>query len=128
MTRKEIKSLILIIQKNFNGSLYNLVVISKQGDYYYADFIQIGADKNKAQIDKIINELESNYIIYKKNICKPFGIKLDYISLLFIFDFKLSKKVSFRLGQNSMKIIKLIIIYYNLKIVHYMKIIKLEIY
>ena len=58
----------LIIQKKFFGPIYDLLIITKDNEGYYSDFIQIGVDKTKQQINKIVNDLKSKYCIYKNNI------------------------------------------------------------
>jgi hypothetical protein len=61
-------------------------VITKQYNSYYTDFIQIGVDKNNAQIEAIINDLENSRSIYKKNISNAFGIDENsiFISVLLL--------------------------------------------
>jgi hypothetical protein len=56
---------ILLVQENFFGPLYHLLIITKINNFYYSDFIQIGVDRTKEQIEEIINDLESNYSKYK---------------------------------------------------------------
>ena len=58
----------LIIQKKFFGPIYDLLIITKDNEGYYSDFIQIRVDKTKQQINKIVNDLKSKYCIYKNNI------------------------------------------------------------
>ena len=89
---------LLILQENFYGPLYDLVIITKHEGYYYSDFIQIGVDKTKQQIENIINDLQGNYSLYKKNIFQVFGIKTDYISVLFIFDYITQQSSQFKSG------------------------------
>ena len=95
---EEINTPILIIQENFFGSLYNLVIITKHNNLYYSDFIQIGVDKDKDQINKIIKDLENNYSLYKQNILEIFGIQTNFISVNFIFDLKTQEKGKYLLG------------------------------
>ena len=95
---EEIETPILIIQENFFGPLYDLVIITKQDNDYYSDFIQIGMDKNKNQINNIIKDLEKNYSLYKKNILKAFGIETKYISVLFIFDLNTQREGKYSSG------------------------------
>ena len=95
---EEIKTPILIVQENFFGPLYDVVIITKFNNLYYSDFIQIGVDKDKEQINKIIKDLENNYSLYKQNILKIFGIETNFISVLFIFDLKTQEKGQYLLG------------------------------
>ena len=78
---------ILVLQENFFGPLYDLLIITKRNNKYFSDFIQIGVDKSEEQINKIMKDLETKYDIYKKNILKAFGINSDLISIVFIFDY-----------------------------------------
>ena len=105
--KEEIETPILIIQENFFGSLYNLVIITKHDNDYYSDFIQIGVDKDKNQINNIIKDLENNYSLYKKNILKVFGIKIKYISVLFIFDLNTQKEGKYLSGTKICKDLKI---------------------
>jgi hypothetical protein len=89
---------LLILQENFYGPLYDLVIITKHEGYYYSDFIQIGVDKTKQQIENIINDLQGNYSLYKENIFQAFGIKTDYISVLFVFDYIKQQSSQFKSG------------------------------
>ena len=92
---------ILVVQENFFGPLYDLLIITKRNDFYYSDFIQIGADKSKDQIYDIIKDLKSRNKIYKNNILKAFGINSDFISVLFIFDYDTQKKNNFSKGFDT---------------------------
>ena len=92
---------ILVVQENFFGPLYDLLIITKRNDFYYSDFIQIGADKSKDQIYDIIKDLKSRNMIYKSNILKAFGINSDFISVLFIFDYDTQKKNNFSKGFDT---------------------------
>jgi len=89
---------ILLIQENFFGPLYNLLIITKHNNKYYSDFIQIGVDKSEQEIDDIINDLQNNYSLYKYNISKAFGINSDFITCLFIFDHKTQKERNYSTG------------------------------
>ena len=89
---------ILLVQENFFGPLYDLLVLTKRNNFYYSDFIQIGVDKTKEQIEQIINDLESKYNKYKENILKAFGIDTNYISVLFIFDYATQKEKNYSTG------------------------------
>ncbi len=100
---EKINTPILIIQENFFGPLYDLVIITKHNNLYYSDFIQIGVDKNKEQINNIIKDLENNYLLYKQNISKIFGIRTNFISVLFIFDLKTQEKGQYLLGTKLCK-------------------------
>ena len=99
---KNIDKPILILQENFYGPFYDLIVITKQYNSYYTDFIQIGVDKNNAQIEAIINDLENSRSIYKKNISNAFGIDENsiFISVLFIFDYDTQWKNNYSCGTN----------------------------
>ena len=100
---EEINTPILIYQENFFGPLYDLVIITKHNNLYYSDFIQIGVDKDKDEINKIIKDLENNYSLYKQNILKIFGIQTNFISVLFIFDLKTQEKGQYSLGTKLCK-------------------------
>ena len=89
---------ILLIQENFFGPLYDLLIITKYNNQYYSDFIQIGVDKNAKQIDDIIKDLQDKYNLYKDNIFKAFGINSDFITCLFIFDYQVQKERNFSSG------------------------------
>ena len=89
---------ILLIQENFFGPLYDLLIITKYNNQYYSDFIQISVDKTGQQIDDIINDLQDKYSLYKDNILKAFGIKSDFITCLFIFDLKIQKERNYSSG------------------------------
>ena len=104
---EEIETPILIIQENFFGPLYDLVIITKHDNDYYSDFIQIGVDKDKNQINNIIKDLENNYSLYKKNILKVFGIETKYISVLFIFDLNTQKEGKYLSGTKICKDMKI---------------------
>jgi len=95
---EEIETPILIIQENFFGPYYDILVITKHNKKYYSDFIQIGVDKDKEQINTIIKDLENNYSLYKQNIFKIFGIQTNFISVLFIFDLNTQKKSQYSSG------------------------------
>ena len=89
---------ILIVQENFFGPLYDLLIITKRNNYYYSDFVQIGVDKTDSQIKDITNDLASKYDTYKTNIFKAFGIQSNFISVLFIFDYNTQKDKNFLTG------------------------------
>ena len=89
---------ILVVQENFFSPLSDLLIITKRNNKYYSDFIQIGVDKNEQQINDIISDLESKYNIYKDNISKEFDINTDYISIVFIFDYKTQKNNNYSSG------------------------------
>ena len=95
---EKIETPILIIQENFFGPLYDILIITKHNKLYYTDFIQIGVDKNKEQIYTIIKDLENNYSLYKQNIFKIFGIQTNFISVLFIFDLNTQEKSQYSSG------------------------------
>ena len=97
-TKYEKNEPILVVQENFFGPLYDLLIITKNDNYYYSDFIQIGADKTKQQIKQIINDLQTKYKIYKDNIFKAFNINSDYISVSFIFDYDTQKEKKYLYG------------------------------
>ena len=52
-------------------------------------------DKTEQHINKIVNNLESKYSIYKNNILTAFGIKSDFISVTFIFDYTTQRENNF---------------------------------
>jgi len=89
---------ILLIQENFFGPLYDLLIITKHNNKYYSDFIQIGVDKTEQQIDDIIKDLQDKYSLYKDNILNAFGINSDFITCLFIFDLKTQKERNYSTG------------------------------
>ena len=89
---------ILVIQENFFGPLYDLLIITKRNNKYYSDFVQIGVDKTEREISDIINDLESKYDLYKSNILNVFGINSDFISAVFIFDYKTQKNKDYSNG------------------------------
>ena len=76
---------LLITQKNYYGQNYDLLIIQKIDNKINAIFVQIGLDKNKAEIKKIKTDLVENINQYKKGI-KAFGFNVDNFYLLFIFD------------------------------------------
>ena len=92
---------ILVIQENFFGPLYDLLIITKRNDKYYSDFVQIGVDKSEQQINDITKDLNLKYNIYKSNISKAFGIESDLISVLFIFDYETQRDKNFLMGFNT---------------------------
>ena len=89
---------ILVVQDNFYGPLYDLLIITKRNNKYHSDFIQIGVDKDEQQINDIISDLESKSNSYKNNILEAFDIKIDCISVVFIFDYKTQKNKDFSSG------------------------------
>ena len=94
---------ILVIQENFFGPLYDLLIITKRNNSYYSDFIQIGVDKTEQQINEIIYDLESKYTIYKQNILTAFNIISDYITVSFIFDYDTQRNKDFSGGVKICK-------------------------
>ena len=106
---------LLIVQKNFFGPNYDLLIIKKGNAGYYSDFIQIGLDKTEQQINKIVNDLESKYYIYKNNILTAFGIKSDFISISFIFDYDTQKEKNFSDGFEICKSININFYLFSLK-------------
>ena len=89
---------ILLVQEDFFGPLYDLLIITKRNNCYYSDFVQIGVDKTKQQINDINDDLLSKYNIYKANIFKAFGIDSNFISVLFIFDYKTQSDNNYSTG------------------------------
>ena len=92
---------ILVLQENFFGPLYDLLIITKRNDKYYSDFVQIGVDKSDQQINQITSDLKLKYDTYKSNISKAFGIESDLISVLFIFDYETQRDKNFLQGFNT---------------------------
>jgi len=95
---EKIDTPILIIPEKLFGPLYDVLIVTKHNKLYYSDFIQIGVDKNKEEINTIIKNLENNYSLYKQNIFKIFGIQTNFISVLFIFDLNTQKNSHYSLG------------------------------
>ena len=89
---------ILLVQEDFFGPLYDLLIITKRNNNYYSDFVQIGVDKTMDQINNINDAIKSKYNIYQKNIYKAFGINSDFISALFIFDYETQKSRNYSTG------------------------------
>ena len=93
---------ILLLQKNFFGPNYDLLILSRNlNNEIYANFVHIGVDKTRDMILKILQDLYDNTENYKKNIIKAFGIELGIkinITLLFIFDFDTKKQYDFSSG------------------------------
>ena len=79
---------ILITQKNFLGKNYDLLILipTLNENTYKAYLIQIGKNKTKAYIEKIINELEGDNNSIKKGIEKFIDCFISKIELVFIFD------------------------------------------
>ena len=81
---------IVINQKNFKGPHYDLLILFPINNThnYISYFIQIGVNKNKEQIEKIMNDFNLNKNNYIKGINKFFDnkIKISQAELLFIFD------------------------------------------
>ena len=92
---------ILLIQENYFGPNYNLLILTKFNNKYFANFIQIEVDKKESEINNILDDLKNNYEIYKKNISKAFGIKLDHICIHFIFDLETQKENNYLNGVES---------------------------
>ena len=86
----------LIFKKNNIKEISEMSKLKEE----YSDFIQIGVDRTKEQIEEIINDLESNYSKYKENILKVFGIDINFISVSFIFDYDTQKEKNFSTGFN----------------------------
>lgn len=85
-------SSILVHQKDFKGEFYDLIIIHVNRKYSTAIFIQIGTDKSLDQV----KEIEKDFNTYKKDYMNKlnsiFGINVQKISLLFIFDFDTQTK------------------------------------
>ena len=79
---------ILITQANYKGKNYDLLLLIplEHSDNYFAIFIQIGLNKKKADIIKLVNDILNNHNKYKKGIEKYLGINIKDIYLNFIFD------------------------------------------
>ena len=97
---------IVINQKNFKGPHYDLLIlfpIQINNTYNYISyFIQIDVNKNKDQIEKIMNDFNINKNNYIKGINKFFDykIKISQAELLFIFD-KDTQQNMFRTKTNN---------------------------
>ena len=89
---------ILLIQKNFFGALYDLIIIIKYNDLLYCNLLKIGVDKNISQISEILNDQKENNMTYLNNISKSFNINLNNISLVFIFDLEKQVETNFSSG------------------------------
>lgn len=93
---------ILLLQKNFFGPNYYLLILSRiLNNEIYANFVQIGEDKKKDMIEKILKDLYDNIENYKKNISVAFGLESGLkinITLLFIFDLDTQKQFNFSSG------------------------------
>ena len=93
---------ILLLQKNFFGPNYDLLILSRDSNnQMHANFVQIGVDKNQDMIDKILKDLYDNSQYYKKNIIRAFGLESELnikITLLFIFDLDTQRKLYFTTG------------------------------
>ena len=89
---------ILLIQKNFFGALYDLIIIIKYNDLLYCNLLKIGVDKNISQISEILNDQKENNMTYLNNISKSFNINLNNISLVFIFDLEKQIETNFSSG------------------------------
>ena len=91
---------ILLIQENYFGPNYTLLIIMKYKNKYYANFVQIGVDKSKEKIENILDDLIENKNNYKKNIQNLFEIDSDdiIITLFFIFDLETQKEKNYLNG------------------------------
>ena len=89
---------ILLIQKNFFGALYDLIIIIKYNDLLYCNLLKIGRDKNISHISEILNDQKENNMTYLNNISKSFNINLNNISLVFIFDLEKQIETNFSSG------------------------------
>ena len=76
----------LICQKNYNGENYDILIIQSLKKSKIAIFCQIGVDKKETDILKQLKDLKENSQNYLKYLYNYFGFKVDYISLLYIFD------------------------------------------
>ena len=92
---------ILLIQEDFFGPLYDLLIITKRNKNYYSDFVQIGVDKTSNQINEINEAIKLKYKIYQNNIFKAFGINSEFISALFIFDYETQKNRDYSTGYEK---------------------------
>ena len=78
---------VIITQENYLGTNYDLLIlIPSINESFEAYFIQIGTNKNKSQINKIMDDLYNNEINYKNGIQNYTGLKISKIKLVFIFD------------------------------------------
>lgn len=76
----------LVCQKNYNGENYDLLIIQSLKESKVAIFVQIGVDKKSSDISKQLNDLKDNSKEYLACLEKYFGFRIDYTSLLYIFD------------------------------------------
>ena len=79
---------ILITQTNYKGKNYDLLILIpiENTDNYIAIFIQIGLNKQKNDIIKLVNDISNNTNQYIKGIEKYLDINIKDIYLNFIFD------------------------------------------
>ena len=79
---------ILITQMNFLGQNYDLLILipNSTENYYIAYLIQIGKNKTRAYIEKIINELKKDEQAIIGGIEKFIDCNISKIELVFIFD------------------------------------------
>lgn len=89
---------ILVEQNNFFGESYDLLIITKHHNYFYANFIQIGVDKPEQEIEDIESDLFNYTDNYKKNIKNSFDINIDYICLTFIFEYETQRERNYNSG------------------------------
>ena len=91
---------ILLVQEDFFGPNYDLLILSRQNNKFYANFVQIGVDKDKKMIEQILEDLHKHEQNYKINIVKAFGLESNDINLtlLFIFDLETQKASEYSSG------------------------------
>lgn len=91
---------ILLLQENFFGPNYDLLIISSHNNNLYASFVQIGTDKDKSAINKILKDLKKNEQNYKNNIVKAFELESQdiNITLVFIFDYDTQRLLNYSSG------------------------------
>ena len=79
---------LIITQSNYKGKNYDLLILIplENSEYYVAIFIQIGLNKIKADIVKLVDDILNNHKKFKDGIEKYLGINIKDIYLNFIFD------------------------------------------
>ena len=78
---------VIITQENYFGPNYDLLIlIPSINTSFEANFIQIGTDKKKVQIETIMDDFYKNEINYKIGIQNYTGLNISGMKLVFIFD------------------------------------------
>ena len=93
---------IIITQTNYKGKNYDLLILIplENSENYVAIFIQIGLNKKKADIIKLVDDISNNGNRYKNGIQKYLDINIKDIYLNFIFD-KETQQNNIENGINS---------------------------